>query len=182
MTKNKLDDPRLCMRAAPGLTEGLHAFGRKYGGGTLVELGVWQGESTLVHAKYFDYVLGVDPWELTIDKTLGDCVGAEMHPRDMRWAHAQAHKNTYNQRNVMLINAFDMDVEPFIGKVDGVYIDAVHTDAAVSRQIKLWLPHCTRFIAGHDYDKRFRGVMKAVDREFADRVDVFEDTTWAVKL
>ncbi len=52
--------------------------------------------------------------------------------------------------------------------LDLVFIDAVHEEEFVAEDIEAWLSK-TRIIAGHDYSRRWPGVMKAVDSILPDR-------------
>ena len=52
--------------------------------------------------------------------------------------------------------------------LDLVFIDAVHEEEFVAEDIEAWLSK-TRIIAGHDYSRRWPGVIKAVDSILPDR-------------
>jgi hypothetical protein len=78
------------------------------------------------------------------------------------------------------------DVEDY--SLQFVFIDADHTYDAVSKDIRAWLPKVKQdgksLIAGHDYRGHFRGVTKAVDEFFGNRVRFPKDRsrTWWVFL
>lgn len=52
--------------------------------------------------------------------------------------------------------------------LDLVFINAVHEEECVVEDIAAWLPK-TRIIAGHDYSRRWPGVIRAVDSVLPDR-------------
>jgi hypothetical protein len=173
----------MIMRKGHKLRKGLNKLWQKYGGGHLIELGGYAGESTAIHAKYFDSVLGIDPWERGVPDAKERPDHAKNHTVETLWqAHAAALCVAEAHSNIVLLCAFDHQIAPFIGEVDGVYIDAWHHYPEISRQIRLWLPHCRRFIAGHDYANCFPGVKRAVEENFGKRFEVFADTSWAVRL
>ena len=67
------------------------------------------------------------------------------------------------------------------GSVDFVFIDAEHTDAAVTADIAAWLPKLSPsgIIAGHDY--HWEGVKAAVDRVFRPEGIRIDDVTWIIE-
>ena len=67
--------------------------------------------------------------------------------------------------------------------LDYVFIDADHSYAGVKRDIETWWPKVRLggWIGGHDYDKRFYGVMTAVDEAFPSEIERGGDNTWFVR-
>ena len=66
---------------------------------------------------------------------------------------------------------------------DFVFIDADHSDKAVTQDIDDWLPKVRKggWIGGHDYNHKFPGVIAAVDRAFGSRVKTFQPgSIWGV--
>lgn len=70
------------------------------------------------------------------------------------------------------------------GSLDFVFIDADHSDTAVTEDIQLWAPKVRKggWLGGHDYSPKFPGVIKAVDRAFGDKVEQLPGTIWGIQL
>jgi predicted O-methyltransferase YrrM len=69
------------------------------------------------------------------------------------------------------------------GSLDFVFIDADHSDAAVTDDITHWRSKVRPggWLGGHDYHPRkFPGVVSAVNRAFGRQVQVLPGTIWAV--
>lgn len=69
------------------------------------------------------------------------------------------------------------------GSLDFVFIDADHSEKAVWGDIARWAPKVRPggWVGGHDYDPRkFPGVVKAVDRVYGSRVQMWPGTIWGV--
>lgn len=58
------------------------------------------------------------------------------------------------------------------GAFDFVFIDADHSETAVTEDITDWTPKVKKggWLGGHDYNNKFPGVVAAVDRAFGSRV------------
>lgn len=65
-----------------------------------------------------------------------------------------------------------------------VYIDANHTYKALTQDINIWLPKVKSggYICGHDYAEKWEGVVKAVNERFGKPDEVFQDTSWIIKI
>lgn len=72
------------------------------------------------------------------------------------------------------------DVED--GSLDFVFIDADHSYKAVADDIACWRSKVRSggWLGGHDYSKKFPGVIKAVDQAFGKSVRVYPGTIWGV--
>jgi len=82
-------------------------------------------------------------------------------------------------------DSVEMAAEVMDGMLDFAFIDADHSEDAVSRDIAAWLPKVRSggILTGHDYDNPLHvGVKPAVDAEFGSRVKTFRDYVWAVEL
>lgn len=64
--------------------------------------------------------------------------------------------------------------------LDFVFIDADHSYGAVRQDIKDWKPKVKPggWLGGHDYSRKFPGVIQAVDRAFSTRVQLWPGTIW----
>jgi len=66
--------------------------------------------------------------------------------------------------------------------VDFVYIDACHQYKDVVQDIINYKPKAKKFIGGHDYSWKFKGVIQAVHEHFDRPTWVFRDSSWLVEL
>lgn len=66
------------------------------------------------------------------------------------------------------------------GWADFAFIDAGHSYEAVGSDIALWQPKVREggWFGGHDYNRKFPGVMRAVDEAFPEKL-LFEGWIWA---
>lgn len=143
---------------------------------TLVELGVWRGDSVTHLAKkmlennHTDFkIYAVDLFEDTSDKDI------------LRIADAEVIKNVHNIFNQKLIdNGIQDYIEPIKSlsweaadrfedhSVDFVFIDAGHDYESVKKDLAAWLPKVKEggIISGHDYSSRWPGVKQAIHERF----------------
>lgn len=68
------------------------------------------------------------------------------------------------------------------GEFDFVFIDADHSERSVTEDIFDWKPKVRAggWLGGHDYSRKFPGVIKAVDRIFGTRVQELPGAIWGV--
>lgn len=68
------------------------------------------------------------------------------------------------------------------GEFDFVFIDADHSERSVTEDIMDWKSKVKKggWLGGHDYSRKFPGVIKAVDRIFGKRVHELPGTIWGV--
>lgn len=153
---------------------------------TLVEVGVWRGDLAahlLAACPRLRLVL-VDPWRANdpiwraSGATLAQSDQAEMEANYRGVVRlAKAHGD-----RVRILRLTSRDASECIadGSCDAVFLDADHSQAAVSADIAAWLPKVRPggWIGGHDYGHaRFPGVAVAVDARFS-FVDRGGDGTW----
>lgn len=69
------------------------------------------------------------------------------------------------------------------GSLDFVFIDGQHDYQSVKADIKLWRPKIKKggFISGHDYHRRWPGVVKAVRESFS-KFSTGKDATWFAEI
>lgn len=146
----------------------------------MVEVGSFKGDSTVLFAKYgkFREIYAVDPFKSGI----GDITDQV----DMLDVRKDFRKATKRYDNIYHIAKMSEDaVKDFEDKsIDFIYIDALHTYEAVKQDIILWLPKLAPggIIAGHDYRRRFKGVIRAVNEELGKPEKVFVDSSWIVRF
>jgi len=144
---------------------------------TMVEIGCYAGESTEVFAEFCKTVYAIDPWldgmELANGTSAGDTLKME------KVVEAAFDKRMANLPGVKKIKAFDQDVVSDFkdGSLNFVYIDALHTEEELLRQIDMWLPKIKKngVIGGHDYNERFPGIMNAVNIKFGKPDKIYHD-------
>ena len=148
--------------------------------GIFVECGAWMGKSSAYLcdiAKNRINIYIVDTWEGSLSNT------------DPTYIMAQANNNIYE---TFLSNMGDRKFNPIKqlsekaihnfedNSCDIVFIDMTHTYEHVKNDILAWLPKVKTngYIAGHDYQKDWPGVIKAVDEIFGKENLILMDTCW----
>jgi len=149
---------------------------------TMLEIGSFVGNSTLIFLQYFNKIYCVDPWSEEIDK---DGIYEKFGQSNIE---KQFDETVYfpNRNRITKIKDLSENVvsnysdEAF----DFVYIDGDHSYEGVLNDIERWFPKVKKggFIGGHDYNNPpHPGVQKAVDDFFHRSADqVFKDTSWIV--
>jgi len=139
----------------------------------IVELGAYTGNATIIFARNFKSVIAVDKWENY----------SQMPEVNFNEAEKQFDINTQLYFNIWKHKNNTIDAADKIDQlINIVYIDALHTYAAVKDDIKVWWPKIKPggFLAGHDYHSKWPGVIQAVD-EFRKPDCIFCDTSWIIR-
>jgi len=144
--------------------------------GTLVEIGVYLGESTEIFARYMNSVYAVDPWRTGYDPK--DVASRENGADIMKQYIDRVHPLT----NVRTLHMSGMEASRMFqdASLDVVYIDANHAYYAVLEDIRTWYPKVKigGVISGHDY--QMAGVRQAVNEMLPGReITTFQDNSWA---
>jgi SAM-dependent methyltransferase len=158
---------------------------------TVVEVGCFAGESTLVFARHAERVVAVDPWrENYRSQAVSGCRGhatiawlrahpiAPMHQIERLFDSRLAPYD--NVSKVKMTSRSAASIVPD-RSVDFVYIDALHTYRSVTADIALWLPKLkpTGVIAGHDYSPAsWPDVVRAVHDRLGRPDQIYSDTSW----
>lgn len=147
----------------------------------MVEIGSYQGESTMMFAASFEQVHAVDPW-------------ATSDPSRYKIPQISDAEAIFNQRLRFIGNITKvMDTSPEAAgrfedlSLDFVYIDGHHGFRQVISDIEAWTPKVRPggFLGGHDYEMEGHpDVKKAVDSVFDGykQVHTFCDSSWLVRL
>ena len=112
---------------------------------TIVELGSYMGESSLIFAQEFPKgkIICIDSWEGGYDNrdsaSMADYIDVE-EQFDLRLKLVD---------NIQKIKGYSTD---YSIECDMVYIDACHKYECVIADIKHWLPLTKKIISGHDYN------------------------------
>lgn len=128
----------------------------------IVEIGVHQGGSLVELAKHGGQVYGIDPWGMTGAYQTRPRMRRVYHPGNMAVA-----KRVLDEAGVEaeLIRGFSVEVaKTWTEPVGLLYIDAVHTEAAVLADFRAWQPHLVpgAWVCFDDHNARYPGVLTAV--------------------
>ena len=140
---------------------------------TMVEIGSYTGESTVIFANYFKQVISIDPYVDNYDVNDIACKHVALQKVYEQFVH-----NTHSFSNIKHIRKFSdqavLDFEP--ESVDFVYIDGNHQYEFVKKDIenyyKIIKPN--GFLGGHDYKyeaikNAIKDTIITVDRDFQDK-------------
>lgn len=148
---------------------------------TMVEIGSYAGESTIIFAKKVLKLYAVDPWMNGYDE--GDLAS---HIQPMNEVEELFDFRVKDFTNVEKIKMKSVDAALMFPdkSLDFVYIDGLHTYDGVRTDLLTWLPKVKTggFIGGHDY-REFDNpdVKKAVDEII--KVDkVFRDSSYIARV
>jgi hypothetical protein len=149
------------------------------GSKTMIEIGSYAGESTEIFAKFFEKVYAIDPWISGME--ISDGI---KYPNVKLFMDSDAEKRfdliLENNKNIIKIKDFDYNkISEFKNNsVDFIYIDAIHSEEEVERQIIAWLPKIKKSgaIGGHDYtNPDYPGVAKAVNKIVGIPEKIYDD-------
>ena len=148
--------------------------------GTMIEIGTFTGESTVLFGDHFKKVIGIDPMLQDYD------VQDPTSKFNFNEVLDMFNNRTKEYNNITLIRKTSDDaVKELDGETyDFVYIDGIHQYKNVKQDIINYLPLVKKggYIGGHDYGEPWPGVKVAVDEMFGKPDKVFQDTSWLKKL
>lgn len=156
-----------------GLLEMINELPNK---GTMVEIGTFTGESTVLFGDHFKKVIGIDPM-------MEDYDGQDPTSKfNFNQVLDMFVERTKGYDNIQLITktsddaVLDFNDESF----DFVYIDGIHQYENVKQDIINYLPKVKKggVIGGHDFGPTWPGIEKAVTEIFGQPDKVFKDTSW----
>lgn len=147
---------------------------------TIVELGSYMGESSLIFSEEFPsgLIYCIDSWEGGFDD-MDTC-----SKDDYTIVEEQFDLRLKSATNIKKIKGLSTSEKI---ECDVVYIDACHKYECVKEDIQHWSPLVSKVISGHDYPANRRydtahphiaGVKKAVDEILGDPDQVFGDGSW----
>lgn len=147
---------------------------------TMIEIGSFAGESTVLFAKYFKKVFAIDPFKSYPVKDARDFVSLYTDEQ-LEKVYQQFFAKTVFYTNIVHIREKSDDAVMLIPEPVGfVYIDGLHTYDQCKQDILNYLTLISDdgYIGGHDYVRGFSGVMKAVDEVLGEPDIVFKDGSW----
>jgi cephalosporin hydroxylase len=148
---------------------------------TMVEIGSYIGESSIVFAQHFKKVICIDPFQNydEIKNFYGDHA-------EMDLVYNKFLENTKDYKNISHVRATSDSAVNNLKKekIGFVYIDGLHTYEQVIQDIANYHPLIKHgsFIAGHDYSGYWQGVKNAVDRIYSSPDKTFIDTSWIKRI
>lgn len=110
-------------------------------------------------------------------------LGVDTFPDRERSKRVFEHVQTFRPRaGLMTMTTREASKAVPDGEFDFVFIDADHSERSVTEDIMDWQPKVKRggWLGGHDYSRKFPGVIKAVDRIFGKRVHELPGAIWGV--
>ena len=149
---------------------------------TIVELGSYMGESSLIFAEEFPNgkIICIDSWEGGFDDS-DSCSNV-----DYSDVEGQFDLRMSMVDNITKIKGLSNSVEI---ECDMVYIDACHKYECVKNDIIHWSPLCKKVISGHDYYEdidfcnrhpHIKGVKIAVEEMLGIPDSKYNDGSWVI--
>lgn len=163
-------------------TEGLNNLIKELGDNsdkTMIEIGSFVGESTVLFAKSFKKVIAIDPFMEGYDES-----DPTSHSFDFDNVYqTYLDRVTIHSNIETIVDTSDNAVKDLSGKeFDFIYIDGIHTYEQVKKDIENYLPLVKKggVIGGHDYVNggHLVGVYNAVNEMFGQPDKVFVDKSW----
>jgi hypothetical protein len=147
--------------------------------GTFVECGAWLGKSSAYLVDISEYK-NLNVW--IVDSWQGSPNELDTHHKLIKRADIYASfLSNMGNRNFKHLKALSCEASLHFDNesCDVVFIDMEHTYEAVKNDIELWLPKVKSggYLAGHDYQTSWQGVMQAVDEKFGNNITV-DNTCW----
>jgi hypothetical protein len=144
---------------------------------SILEIGSFLGRSThalLSGMKPEGILYAVDPFDIQTYKCLLDPEYSEIYEKFL--------KNVSEFKNITVLRKTSKEAVDILKDLsfDMIFIDGDHSYEEVKNDIKYWLPKTKKLLCGHDYNKYFPDVVKAVDESLG-KVDIYENI-WIKKL
>jgi len=191
MTLQRKSDDFYPMRQDAFLKKGLHdmldSLEKKIGPlseKSIVEIGSYTGDSTIIFAQRFGLVIAIDPFMDWYDENDDTCYFAPMQK-----VEAEFDKKTKDFNNIIKVKLTSDEAAKFatenkIEKIDFVYIDGLHTFEQVKKDIENYLPFLNepKIIGGHDYHIHWEGVKNAIEETIGFPDEIFCDTSWIKEI
>lgn len=148
---------------------------------TMVEIGSFIGESTVIFAQHFKHVIAIDPFVPDYDPQDPTC-NSNFDFEKIYQEFLSNIEEVKDKVTVYRITSNDA-VKLLKDKYDFIYIDGLHTYEGVKEDIINYQPLVKEggVIGGHDYGTTHRhllGVTKAVDEMFGNPDNTFKDGSW----
>ncbi len=144
----------------------------------MLEIGSYKGESTFMFAS-----LGIFKEIHCIDPFKGDEEANVILSENWGNVKKEFETNTRYFNNITLHQGFSYDLVNIFedNYFDFIYIDGNHEYENVKKDIELYLGKTKQIIGGHDFQKEWPGVIKAVTEIFDVPDKTYSDGSW-IKL
>jgi len=147
---------------------------------TMIEIGSFVGESTVMFAQHFKEVIAVDPFLEGYDDA-----DPTSYLFEFKNVYQTYLERTGDHKNITTIVSTSTDALDQLkgSKYDFIYIDGLHTYDGVKTDIINYLPLVKTggVIGGHDFTRAIPhlvGVYEAVNEIFGIPDKVFKDNSW----
>lgn len=173
---NKMIDMRRKGAEITGLGDLARSIGKS--GLTLVEIGVYRGQSTecFLDSGIFSKIYCIDPWKEGYDPN--DAASST----DMEAVESDFDNRVGSDDRVVKLKGVLDDYDGYFAdkEIDVVYIDACHKYENVKNDIesamRILKPRVA--ICGHDYSDWWKGVKRAVNDTLSSPDMTFVDSSW----
>lgn len=147
---------------------------------TMIEIGSFVGESTVLFAQHFKEVIAIDPFLAGYDPA--DPTSYLFEFKNVYDTYLERIK-PYHNITTIVATSDDAQSDLLGQQFDFVYIDGLHTYKGVKTDIQNYLKFVKPggVIGGHDYTTEMEhlvGVYEAVNEMFGKPDKVFKDNSW----
>src|SRR3990167_5601215 len=146
----------------------------------IVEVGSFEGISTLLFSKFVDTVYSVDCYDYKVPPE------GRISTHDQSFVEAEKMfvERTRDIKNIVKIRKSSIEaVKDFKDRsLDAVYIDAEHDEESIRQDIKTWRPKIKfgGYLSGHDYYLPY--VQKILTEEGFSKVTTSSDSSWITQI
>ena len=139
---------------------------------TIIQVGVFAGDATMIFCEYFNKVIDVDTW---LDWDVYEAYAKKIY--ESPFSNDVLHIRGNSLDAAKMLNIF---LKHTGKEFSAVYIDANHNAPHPENDIRAYLPLLPDhgYIGGHDYN--LPGVKSAVDGIFGRPDKTFQDDSWIV--
>jgi len=147
---------------------------------TLVEIGAYAGESTSVFCENFKSVITIDPYLNGYDPSNKI---SYIVPMSRVYEVFCQNMQKYDNYRLIQKKSDEAILELADQQFDVIYIDGAHQYEQANNDIINYskIVKVGGFITGHDYNKRWTGVVQAVSENFNKPEVRFRDSSWLVR-
>ncbi len=148
---------------------------------SIVEIGAYMGEGTVIFAEYFKEVITIDPWISGYDEN------DKTSHSNMIKVESMFDERVKDFKNIKKMKTTSKEASLLFPKksIGFVYLDGNHTYKYVKEDLSLWIEKVKyNYIGGHDFSsKNAYGVVQAVLETFSRKnVKKFKDTSWVAEI
>lgn len=146
----------------------------------MVEVGSFEGISTLLFSKFVDTVYSVDcyDYKVPLEGRIPEHDQSFLEAEKLFIARTKNIKNIIKIRKTSLEASQDFEIR----SLDAVYIDAEHDEESVRADIKIWRPKIKfgGILSGHDYQLPY--IQDILKEEGFLNITISPDNSWAARI